>query len=401
MSLTSNNILTVVSDNESSSDYDVSLSSSTDCVFAKIMGDDNELGEIRSAVVDGEIVVSVYDFVNLVTDHKLGDVYGKNTIFYMKKTENPDVEKQTSAFDYKKHQFPGERQRLTPVFNAYQAQQLMVRLDGKVADKFRSVVTMTFSRVMAGDLSLIDSIIENNQKTDQTTQMYKDIVDKNITDDNKMENFYKRQVDDLNVQILEYKNKLIKYDTKIEKFEIKIEKLELKIEEKDDVIKDVSFLNKDLSVKNNTLKSTNSHLKKNYCLMTDDDDRHTYIVVLRKRCGILQFDNSSETNRIFMDEVIDKRNGYPEWMDDFFKHYIIRAQKRSISRHLQYLKGTEENPGMYPNLEIILNYKDPNSISLVNNLRDESFIKKSYYNHFCVKDEQLLLGFIIGYKSEL
>jgi len=155
-----------------------------------------------------------------------------------------------------------------------------------------------------------------------------------------------------------------------------------------------------LSNKNNSLKSNNTKLKENYAMVTDDDDRHHYIVVLRKNNGKNNYEDS-EINDSRLTIPIDKRFNYPEWIDELYKHYIIRVQKRNLNKHVNDLRGTLENPGPYPNLEVILNFEDSNSISLVNVLRNELFVKKSYYNHFCVLDEKKLLTFIVTYKQEL
>jgi len=211
----------------SNSNLTSDLLNNNDCILAKIMGNNSKLGELRSAEVDGEIVVSVYDFINLVydfinlvTDHDLGDTYGYNTLNYMKKVENevsnnsktsnkfsktsnmdkenftsPNIDEDSNqgTFNYKKYQFPGRGQRLTPVFNTYQAQHLLTRLDGKIADRFRKVATMNYSRVMAGDFTLIDSIIENNKRNDDVANMHLKIVNDNIDDQHMFENYYQNE----------------------------------------------------------------------------------------------------------------------------------------------------------------------------------------------------------------
>ena len=57
--------------------------------------------------------------------------------------------------------FPGARQRDTPCMTIRGLQRLLMILGGKVAAKFREIIEGTFTRVMAGDQSLIEVINAN------------------------------------------------------------------------------------------------------------------------------------------------------------------------------------------------------------------------------------------------
>eukprot|EP00291_Cryptomonas_curvata_P026340 CAMPEP_0172175368 /NCGR_PEP_ID=MMETSP1050-20130122/14187_1 /TAXON_ID=233186 /ORGANISM="Cryptomonas curvata, Strain CCAP979/52" /LENGTH=362 /DNA_ID=CAMNT_0012847459 /DNA_START=383 /DNA_END=1472 /DNA_ORIENTATION=- len=69
--------------------------------------------------------------------------------------------------------FPGQGQRDTPVMTIRGLQRLLMILGGKVAAEFRRVVEQTFTRVLAGDLSLIDVIQANNASSAPLQQAYR------------------------------------------------------------------------------------------------------------------------------------------------------------------------------------------------------------------------------------
>ncbi len=57
--------------------------------------------------------------------------------------------------------FPGPRQRDTPCMTIRGLQRLLMILGGKIAAKYRELIEGTFTRVMAGDQSLIEVINAN------------------------------------------------------------------------------------------------------------------------------------------------------------------------------------------------------------------------------------------------
>jgi hypothetical protein len=69
--------------------------------------------------------------------------------------------------------FPGPGQKETPCMTIRGLQRLLMILGGKVAAEFRELVEGTFTRVMAGDQSLIEVINANAASQDPVQQAYR------------------------------------------------------------------------------------------------------------------------------------------------------------------------------------------------------------------------------------
>jgi hypothetical protein len=118
----------------------------------------NDVGSLRGAVVDDRQIFSVYNFINLVCQKDKNDTYGTNTFKRLREDPQFKDEVHLSCVDYK---FPGRGQKPTPCMTIRGLQRLLMILGGKVAAEFREIVEGTFSRVMAGDQSLIEVINAN------------------------------------------------------------------------------------------------------------------------------------------------------------------------------------------------------------------------------------------------
>ena len=106
---------------------------------------------------DGKWYFSVYDFINLVTGHELGNAYAYQTF---KRLVKPGSEHAndilTNCQDVK---FSGHKQKPTPAMTIRGLQRLLMILGGKVAAEYREIVEGVFTRYMAGDTSLIACIM--------------------------------------------------------------------------------------------------------------------------------------------------------------------------------------------------------------------------------------------------
>lgn len=69
--------------------------------------------------------------------------------------------------------FPGKGQKETPCMTLRGLQRLMMILGGKIAAEFREIVEGTFTRVMAGDQSLIEVINANAASQEPLQQAYR------------------------------------------------------------------------------------------------------------------------------------------------------------------------------------------------------------------------------------
>lgn len=116
------------------------------------------VGCLRGAVANDCQIFSVYNFINLVCQKDKNDTYGTNTFKRLREDPQFKDEVHTLCVDFK---FPGKGQRSTPCMTIRGLQRLLMILGGKVAAEFREIVEGTFSRVMAGDQSLIEVINEN------------------------------------------------------------------------------------------------------------------------------------------------------------------------------------------------------------------------------------------------
>ena len=120
---------------------------------------------------DGEFRYSVFDFMTKACVYKDGSSARKEFARLTKDGCEYQDEVVKSSHYFK---FPGAGQRDTPVMTIRGLQRLLLILGGKVAAEFRRVVERTFTRVMAGDTSLIDVIQANAASNAPLQQAYRD-----------------------------------------------------------------------------------------------------------------------------------------------------------------------------------------------------------------------------------
>ena len=118
------------------------------------------------AVSGNEHDFSTFDFINHTTGKSLDDTYGKTTFYRMKNSDEYGAEIKALT---KMVKFPGQGQRETPTMTIRGLQRLLMMLGGKVAREYRELVEGTFTRVMAGDTSLIQ-VIEANAASNAPMQ---------------------------------------------------------------------------------------------------------------------------------------------------------------------------------------------------------------------------------------
>lgn len=127
---------------------------------------------IRGMIDDeNESYFSVYNFINCVCQKSEKSSYGQTTFFRLVQDG--------SKFKYEVHtlcmnlKFPGPGQKETPCMTIRGLQRLLMILGGKVAAEFREIVEGTFTRVMAGDQSLIEVINSNAASNAPIQQAYR------------------------------------------------------------------------------------------------------------------------------------------------------------------------------------------------------------------------------------
>ena len=108
---------------------------------------------------DGLQVFSVYDFITLACQKTDGGAYARKTYSNLVK-EGCEYRDEIVKNVHNLH-FPGGRGGATPTMTIRGLQRLLMILGGKVAAEFRTLAESTFTRVMAGDTSLIEVIRAN------------------------------------------------------------------------------------------------------------------------------------------------------------------------------------------------------------------------------------------------
>ena len=112
---------------------------------------------------DGSHRFSVYDFITMACQKADGGVYARK-VFSRLVTDESDFKSEIMSLCHNIH-FPGGRGAATPTMTLRGLQRLLLILGTKVAAEFRALLEGTFTRVMAGDTSLID-VIESNAASD-------------------------------------------------------------------------------------------------------------------------------------------------------------------------------------------------------------------------------------------
>ena len=121
---------------------------------------------------DGEYWYSVFDFMSRACAYK--DTGSSARREFGRLTKDGSEYKDEIAALCRSIHFPGQRGPSTYAMTIRGLQRLLLILGGKVAAEFRRVVEQTFTRVVAGDLSLIDVIQANNASTAPLQQAYRD-----------------------------------------------------------------------------------------------------------------------------------------------------------------------------------------------------------------------------------
>ena len=136
----------------------------------KLTGDDTH--GIRGMLApDGMQVFSVYDYMTKACGYKDTGAAARNE-FKRLTRDGSEFKDEIVASCYSLH-FPGQRGPSTPCMTIRGLQRLTMILGGKVAAEFRAMAEGVFTRVMAGDQSLIEVINENAASNAPIQQAYR------------------------------------------------------------------------------------------------------------------------------------------------------------------------------------------------------------------------------------
>ena len=123
---------------------------------------DNNVSSIRGMrMPGGEDRWSVYDFINVVRNKSEQNEYGRYTFCRVIYADNEYSSEMKKNCMYLK--FPGRGQRDTPTMTLWILQRLLMIIRGKVSLKNFEAVDTIFSRLKAGDTSLI-KVFDTNEE---------------------------------------------------------------------------------------------------------------------------------------------------------------------------------------------------------------------------------------------
>ena len=120
---------------------------------------------------DGNQAFSLFDLGNISGKRGCDNQYGKNHFYRLIKDGSKFKDEVLAFCIYLK--FPGSGQRETPCASIRGLQRYLMLLGGKVAIEFRELIEGTFTRVMAGDQSLIEVINANAASDEPVQQAYR------------------------------------------------------------------------------------------------------------------------------------------------------------------------------------------------------------------------------------
>jgi hypothetical protein len=168
----------------------------------KLTGDDTN--KIRGMLApDGMQVFSVYDFMTIACGYTNSGATARNEFKRMVK-DGSEYKTEIVASCYNLH-FPGQRGAATPSMTVRGLQRLLMILGGKVAAEFRAVVEGVFTRVMAGDQSLIQVINANAASDAPVHQIYRQALAQEpvTTAPDPASLTRKRRMEELEIEMLE------------------------------------------------------------------------------------------------------------------------------------------------------------------------------------------------------
>ena len=141
-------------------------------LLLKLMDSDSNGPALRGGLdKNGNQVFSLFDLGNISCKRERDSTYGKNN-FYRLTKEGSEYKNEVDSFTvYLK--FPGSGQRQTPCASIRGLQRYLLLLGGKVASEFREIIEGTFTRVMAGDTSLIEVINANAVSQEPVQQAFR------------------------------------------------------------------------------------------------------------------------------------------------------------------------------------------------------------------------------------
>ena len=174
---------------------------------------------------DGVQVFSVYDFMTKACAYNSKDS-GASARNEFKRLIGPLSEVKTEVVEacyYLKFAGPGQRD--TPCMTIRGLQRLLLILGGKVAAEFRALVEGVFTRVMAGDQSLIEVINANAASDAPVNQIYRQALAQEPVVVDEFSLTRKRRMEELEIEMFEAEVETKKAEVQAKKAEIEAMKV--------------------------------------------------------------------------------------------------------------------------------------------------------------------------------
>jgi hypothetical protein len=167
----------------------------------KLTEDDTH--KIRGMIAPNGIqVFSVYDFMTIACGYKHGGSAARTEFKRLTKDGSEFKDELVTSCDNLKFAGPGQRD--TPCMSVRGLQRLLMILGGKVAAEFRAVVEGVFTRVMAGDQSLIQVINANAASDAPVHQIYRQaLAQEPVAAPDPSSLTRKRRMEELEIEMLE------------------------------------------------------------------------------------------------------------------------------------------------------------------------------------------------------
>jgi len=323
------------------------------------------LESIRGVVLNGINYFSVLDFVNIVCGRPKMDKYATKFL-------------QNNKLVFPKYKFFGQHQYETPIATLFELQEIFSMLGTKAASTFRKSILMTFNRVMAGDLSLIKTIEDNNKSTAPEVLMSREIC-LNFTENCvPVEDIFKNNEDLCIEKQVEKRTHYL--EEKIDKMEKEFKDMKNEFDKRNDDLK-TKLNKKEMILSTRTLEYVDKQIKMNkikpnIAFIPRNNIHKHFIIVMKKNLNLFS------CIRPFIGKSLNKR-------EKDFKYYFVRIQEYCLKPAIDKLKKR------YPYGEIKIKKMTSNPMSLTNVLRvTEGIIHSHYMNHFNVYDINLLKDFI-------
>ena len=168
-------------------------------------------------------VFSVYDFLTVACGYGNSGASARNEFKRLTKDES-EFKNEIVASCYSLR-FPGQRGPGTPCMTIRGLQRLLMILGGKVAAEYREIIEGTFTRVMAGDQSLIEVINANAASQEPVQQAYRAALAQEpvapVLDDYCLNRKREREDRLFDMEMAERKLELVKLEQEVQEKRIK------------------------------------------------------------------------------------------------------------------------------------------------------------------------------------